>query len=222
MESKGCVEIVPKTTPRACIIWLHGLGANGHDFEPIVPFLKIDSALAIWYIFPHAPSISVTINNNFVMPAWYDIYGLDRNSEVDEDGIRSSAQRIAGIMEGVEEKGIPSDKIILAGFSQGGAVAIEAALTYPRNLGGLISISSYFPTRKTIKANKENNDISILICHGIHDQVVLEDMGKNAYHALLDMGYQAEYRGYETEHGVIPEELEDIGSWIENRFGRPG
>ena len=123
MESKGCVEIFPETPPKGCVIWLHGLGANGHDFESIVPFLKIEPSLSIWYIFPHAPSIPVTINNNFVMPAWYDIYALDRDAKIDENGIRESASRIKTLINDAEDKGVPTEKIIIAGFSQGGEIS---------------------------------------------------------------------------------------------------
>ena len=218
MESKGCVEIVPEKPAVACVIWLHGLGANGHDFEAVVPYLKIRQDLPIWYIFPHAPSIPVTINNNFVMPAWYDILGLDRDSEVDEDGIRKSTQRITNLIEAVETEGVSTSKVIIAGFSQGGAVAIETALTFPRKLGGLISLSSYFPTRNTIQTTEENKNLPILICHGLHDAVVAETMGKQTHEALVSMGYPSEYRTYDAEHSVVLEELEDIGQWIENRF----
>ena len=218
MESKGCVEVRPEKDPKACIIWLHGLGASGHDFEPLVPFLKINATLPIWYIFPHAPSIPVTINNNFVMPAWYDIYSLERGSEIDEDGIKNSSNRIANLIEDIEREGIPSDRIIIAGFSQGGVIAIETALTYPKRLAGLISLSSYFPTYKSIKPIEANSNVPILICHGIKDPVVTEDMGEKTYQTLTQMGYKVEYNTYNTEHNVIPEELEDIGDWIEARF----
>ncbi len=218
MESKGCVEIRPEKDPKACVIWLHGLGANGHDFEPLVPFLKIDATLPIWYVFPHAPSIPVTINNNFEMPAWYDIYSLDGGAKIDELGIRNSSGRIANLIEEVVREGVPPDKIIIAGFSQGGAVAIETALTYPRRLAGLISLSSYFPTYKTIETVEANNNLPILICHGTEDPVVAEDKGEKTYRTLTQMGYKVEYKTYNTEHNVIQEELEDIGDWIELRF----
>ena len=218
MESKGCVEIYPESPPEACVIWLHGLGANGHDFEPIVPFLKIKPTLPIWYIFPHAPSIPVTINNNFVMPAWYDIYSLERGAKIDEKGIRESADRIKTLIGEVEERGVTTDKIIIAGFSQGGVVAIETALTYPKKLSGLISISSYFPTFETIKPHENNAEIPILICHGKNDAVVQESMGDKAYSQLKDMGYEVQYKTYLTEHSVIPEELLDIGSWVTQRL----
>ena len=214
MESKGCVEIFPETPPKGCVIWLHGLGANGHDFESVVPFLKIEPSLSIWYIFPHAPSIPVTINNNFVMPAWYDIYALDRDAKIDENGIRESASRIKTLINDAEDKGVPTEKIIIAGFSQGGVVAIETALTYPKKLCGLISISSYFPTSKTIKPHDTNTEIPVLICHGKEDEMVLESMGDRAYRNLLGMGYEVEYKTYPTGHNVIAEELIDIGSWI--------
>ncbi|MCG8413655.1 MAG: alpha/beta hydrolase [Pseudomonadales bacterium] len=198
----------------ASVIWLHGLGADGNDFAPIVPQLGISDATGVRFIFPHAPSIPVTINNGFVMPAWYDIKQLDVDRHVDEEQLRQSAQWVHDLIERELERGIDSERIIIAGFSQGGAVAFEAALTYPKPLAGIMALSTYFATATSIDIQPVQNTIPILICHGTFDPVVPEALGRKSVATLQNLGFNPEYESYPMEHAVCPQQIADIGSWL--------
>lgn len=198
----------------ASIIWLHGLGADGSDFAPIVPQLQLPSDQGIRFIFPHAPSIPVTINNGFVMPAWYDIKMMDIDRHVDQEQLRQSASRVHDFIDREIERGISSDRIIVAGFSQGGAVAFEAGLTYPKPLAGIMALSTYFATADSIVINPIQNTIDILICHGIADNVVPETLGLKSQVTLQNLGFVPEYNSYPMMHAVCPQEIADIGNWI--------
>ena len=213
-ELLPCVEVEPATPANAAVIWLHGLGADGHDFEPIVPHLGIESPHAVRFVFPHAPSIPVTINNGYVMPAWYDILELDLERKMDETQLRASAAAVAKLIQREVERGIAAEKIIVAGFSQGGAVGFELALSYPERLAGLIAISTYFATKNSIETSDANADLPILICHGLHDPVVAEQFGQESFRLVSEMGYPAEYKTYPVEHGVDLQEILEIGAWI--------
>lgn len=199
----------------ASVIWLHGLGASGHDFEPVVPHLNLPSDLAVRFIFPHAPQMPVTINNGYVMPAWYDILEAGLGRKVDTKQIEQSAARIIDLVEREIERGVPSKRIVLAGFSQGGAVAYEAALSYSKLLAGLLTLSTYFATHESIELHPNNKDIPILVCHGTLDPMVREQMGKDAVATLREMGYQPKYKTYPMEHQVNMDEIQDIGRWLE-------
>ena len=205
---------------RASIIWLHGLGADGNDFAPIVPQLNLTMDFGVRFIFPHAPSIPVTINNGYVMPAWYDIKKIDVEnrtdvgSHADVEQLRESAMRVHNLIDREIERGISSEKIIVAGFSQGGAVSFEAALTYSKPLAGIMALSTYFATSNTIQINSIHQSIPILICHGALDPVVPESLGKESLSTLEELGFEVGYHSYPMEHAVCPEEIEDIGSWI--------
>ncbi len=218
MEYLPCVEVEPATPASAAVVWLHGLGADGHDFEPIVPHLGIPERIPVRFVFPHAPAIPVTINNGYVMPAWYDIHEMDLERRVDEDQLRASARAVALLIEREISRGIPSRRIILAGFSQGGAVGYELALTCDTPLAGLVALSTYFATQNSIEPGAANASIPILICHGIHDPLVPESLGASSYRRLVEMGYAAEYRTYPVEHGVDMQEIRDIGAWISARL----
>jgi phospholipase/carboxylesterase len=219
MDYLPCVEVEPSSPATAAVVWMHGLGADGHDFEPIVPHLGLEGVAAVRFVFPHAPAMPVTINNGYVMPAWYDIHGTDLEREVDETQLRASAGRCAALVEREIERGIDSGRIIVAGFSQGGAVGYELALTFTRPLAGLIAISSYFATQNSIAPSTANLKLPILICHGTRDPLILETHGRASYRRLMEMGYAAEYRTYPVEHGVDLTEIRDIGAWIGNRLG---
>ena len=212
------VEIEPAQSANAAVIWLHGLGADGHDFEPIVPHLGRAPEVQARFIFPHAPSIPVTINQGFVMPAWYDILEMNLERKVDVEQLRASAAAVARLVAYELERGIASQRIVIAGFSQGGAVAFELALSYPEPLAGLVALSTYFATQNSIEPSAANRGLSILICHGTEDPLVPENMGQNSYRRLLEMGYAVDYRTYPVEHGVAQDEIRDIGAWLNARL----
>ncbi len=199
----------------AAVIWLHGLGASGHDFMPIVPRLNLPSDMAIRFIFPHAPSIPITINNGMVMPGWYDIYAMDMGREIDLKQIMVSSKAISDLIDQQCEQGIASQRIIIAGFSQGGAVAIQAALTYPKPLAGLMSLSSYFATEKTIQPSKENSNIPICIYHGIDDSIVPVYLAEHTQTRLRELGYNPEYKTYPMAHEVYPQQINDMSQFIQ-------
>jgi phospholipase/carboxylesterase len=217
----GCLPRIeaiypPDGKPDAVIIVLHGLGADGSDFAGIVPELRLPDTLCVRFLFPHAPSIPVTINNGFVMPAWYDILEADVGRRVDDVQLRASAAAIHKMIDQQLELGIASDRIILGGFSQGGAVVLEAALTYPKPLGGLLSMSSYFATADSIKPHPANRNLPIMICHGSYDQIVTESRGKACRDQLVSMGYRTEFRTYPMEHSVCLEEIRDVSRWLQD------
>jgi len=217
MSCLPCVEI--ETGDRevdASVIWLHGLGADGHDFEPVIPELNLPADAAIRFVFPHAPSIPVTINGGMVMPAWYDILDINIDHNTDLGGIMKSSGQITDLVRREIERGISSGRIILAGFSQGGVIAYQTALTCTEPLAGMLALSSYLASWKTIEPSPANNALPILICHGLYDPVVPESLGKQAAALLEQMGYQPEYKTYPMQHQVCAEEIRDISEWIQN------
>ncbi|KAA1171017.1 alpha/beta fold hydrolase [Marinobacter salinexigens] len=214
MQDLQYIEIETASNPTAAVIWLHGLGASGHDFEPVVPELGLPDDAAVRFIFPHAPNLPVTINGGMVMPAWYDIKAMDIDRVVDTGQLRQSADAVARLVDQEIERGIPSENIIIAGFSQGGAVAYELALTYPKRLAGLIALSTYFATAKTVEPNTVNAGIPINIYHGTFDPVVQESLGVQSVETLKSMGFDPSYQTYPMEHSVCLEEVVDIGRFI--------
>ena len=212
------IEIEPKITADAAVIWLHGLGATGHDFESIVPELNLPENTAIRFILPHAPSIPVTVNGGYIMPAWYDILEMDIDRKIDEPQLLQSAAEVHKLIQRELDRGIASERIIIIGFSQGGAVAYHAALTYPEKLGGLMGLSTYFATAQTIAPNPVNKNISIQVHHGSLDPVVHEALGRKGYDDLLALGYEAEYFTYPMEHQVCLEEVEAISAWLQKQL----
>ncbi len=214
MKYLSCVEVQPKTKANATVIWLHGLGADGHDFEAIVPKLNLPENSAIRFLFPNAPAIPVTINGGFIMPAWYDI--LDRTIErkVDLSHLHASAVKIQALIDREIERGISANRIVIAGFSQGGAVAFQAALSYPKPLAGLLVISSYFASKNSIQINSANSAIKIAVMHGNLDQVVSPILSEQALQTLREMGYQPSYKSYTMGHGVCAEQINDIATWL--------
>lgn len=215
MDYLPALIIEPSQAATASVIWLHGLGADGHDFEPIVPELKLPAQAAIRFIFPHAPAIPVTINGGYVMPAWYDILAMDIDRKVDVKQLEASAQAVAKLIDRELAKGIPSERIVLAGFSQGGAVAYQTALSYPKPLGGLLALSTYFATADTIQFNSANQKLPIAIFHGSQDPVVPESLGKKAQQRLQALGYTPEYFSYAMEHSVSAAEVKDLAVFIQ-------
>lgn len=209
-------SVLPEgSKPDAAIIWLHGLGSDGNDFAGIVPELRLPPELKLRFIFPHAPSIPITVNAGYVMPAWYDIVEMDVGRKVDTEQLVSSAEAVHALIEREISRGVPSERIILAGFSQGGAVILQAALSYSKPLAGAMSLSSYFPTVDTIEPSPVNAHLPILVCHGTRDPVVDESLGQKAEEDLRRMGYATQYRHYPMEHSVCMEEIQEISSWIQ-------
>ena len=203
--------------PRFCVIWLHGLGADGHDFEPIVDELGLPVSLPIRFIFPHAPMRSVTINNGFVMRAWYDVKALDIASRADEVGIRQSQQYLEGLIEEQIAAGIDSRKIVLAGFSQGGAVILQTGLRYSKPVAGLMALSTYLPLEESLGDEKtaENTEVPIFLAHGDSDPVVAPELAYRSRNKLEQQGYTVEWHEYTAlQHGVNRDELRDIHQWL--------
>jgi len=206
--------------PDASIIWLHGLGADGHDFEPVVQALGLPACLSVRFIFPHAPAIPVTINNGYIMPAWYDFRQTELGIEHDEEGIALSAKQIQLLIEQQEMHGIAPDRIILAGFSQGGAMAIHCGLRQIEPLAGIMALSAYL-----LMPNHINDEISPSACatplfmaHGVEDPVVPFALGEASRRKLETAGCHVEWHSYPMEHHVCPQEIKDIGLWISTLF----
>ncbi len=209
------IEHETTTSVDAAIIWLHGLGADGHDFAPIVPQLNLPKGLGIRFIFPHAPQIPVTVNGGYVMPAWYDILEMKIDRRVDSKQLLASAQAISLLIEHQIDRGIDSKRILIAGFSQGGAVAYQTCLSFPKPLGGLLAMSTYFATSDSIELNAANYSIPVEIHHGSFDPVVPEQLGQKAHTFLSDKGYTVNYRSYPMEHNVCPQQISAISFWIQ-------
>ena len=206
------LEIETHPKPQASVIWLHGLGASGHDFEPIVPELRLP--MGVRFIFPHAPNRQVTVNGGMVMPAWYDIISINIERRIDTQQIMASTDAINELIDQEIARGIESKNIVIAGFSQGGAVAYQTALSYHQPLAGVIALSTYFATKDTIKLHEQNRQLPIFIGHGSHDEVVPEMLGQQAHTALQEEGYKPSYHRYPITHSVCMEEIEDIGQWL--------
>ena len=207
-----CIDIEPKSTDDATVILLHGLGADGNDFVRVVSEFRLPPTMAVRFVFPNAPAIPVTINGGFVMPAWYDITEANIDRKIDTTQLIDSAEQIRLLIDREIDRGIASNRIVIAGFSQGGAVAHQAALTYMQPLAGLLSMSSYFATHETITPNSANKGLPVFICHGSQDPVVPERMGRNARETLAAMGYEAQYSSYPMDHAVCAQEITGLSS----------
>lgn len=214
MQDLQYIQIETGESPTAAVIWLHGLGASGHDFEPVVPELGLPEDTAVRFIFPHAPNLPVTINGGMSMPAWYDIKAMDIDRVVDTEQLRASADAVAKLVEQQKHKGIPPERIIIAGFSQGGAVAYELGLSYPERFGGVLALSTYFATADTVQRSEANADVPISVYHGTFDPMVPESLGVRSVETLKEMGYDPSYQTFPMEHSVCLEEIQDIGRFI--------
>jgi phospholipase/carboxylesterase len=213
------IEIETGRNPAASVIWMHGLGADGNDFVPIVNELGLDSTPAIRFLFPHAPMRPVTINNGFVMRAWYDVTLGDlegHSRRADERGVRESQAQIAALIEREEKRGVAPERIVLAGFSQGGAVALQTGLRFPRKLAGMMALSTYLPLAESLPAEAApaNRQTPIFMAHGLYDPVIPIMMGAGSMTFLTGLGYAVEWRQYPMPHSVCPDEIEDIGAWL--------
>lgn len=211
------IEIDPKTKANRCVIWLHGLGADGSDFVPIVPELHLPESLGVRFIFPNAPVIPVTLNNGYEMRAWFDIYSLSSaQTQIDEEGLYISMRSVEKIIEKEEERGIPSENIILTGYSQGSIIALMTGLHYARPLAGIIALSGFLPFTSEMKAKTSpaNHDIPIFIAHGTEDMVVPYAFGQSTATALKNAGYNVSWHSYPMAHAVCPQEVTDMRAWM--------
>ena len=214
-ETLPAIEIETKPKPSHAVIWLHGLGADGNDFVPVVKELKLPP-LGIRFVFPHAPMRPVTINGGFVMRAWYDIAYQELAFKEDERGLRESQKLIEELIVRENTRGIPSSRIVLAGFSQGGVLALQTGLRQSKPLAGLMALSSYLPMSPIIEVerNAASNSVPIFMGHGITDNIVPLALGRMSRDTLIKLGYEVEWHQYTMPHSVCPEELADIGVWL--------
>jgi len=212
------VEITTGEPPVASVIWLHGLGADGHDFAAIVPELNLP--VATRFVFPHAPVRAVTINQGARMRAWYDLLSLERIDREDEEGIYASAAAIDALIDAEVERGIPADKIVIAGFSQGGSIALHVALRHPSRLAGVLALSTYLPLATKLGAEKSpaNASIPMFMAHGVDDPVVPEALGRSSRDCLRGLGYEVDWNTYPMDHSVCAQEVADISRWLHSQL----
>ena len=209
------IELATGSLPTASVIWLHGLGADGHDFEPIVPELRLPPALQVRFIFPHAPVRPVTLNNGMRMRAWYDNLRLDGGAE-DAAGIRASQGLVGDLIQAEKKKGVAAERIVLAGFSQGGAIALQTALRYPSRLAGVLALSTYLPLAATLKAEmgEANRSVPIFMAHGEYDDIIPLARAEQSAKALQDAGCKVQWHTYPMPHSVCPEEIAHIAAFL--------
>jgi phospholipase/carboxylesterase len=214
------VVLAPASRPHASVIWLHGLGADGHDFVPIVPELRLPPEPAVRFVFPHAPMQPVTINNGMRMRAWYDIVSLSAAGPPDEVGISASAASVERWIAREVEFGIAPGRIVLAGFSQGGAIALHAGLRHAERLAGILALSTYLPlhNRLAAEAAPANRDVPILMCHGRDDSVLPMSLGTMSRDWLRGLGYAVKWKDYRMQHQVCIEEIAEISVWLRARL----
>ena len=210
------VEIESGPNPTAAVIWLHGLGADGNDFAAVVPQLQLSGCQAIRFVFPHAPIMPVTINGGYEMPAWYDILGANLLSQQDAVGIKRSEHAIAALIDRELDRGIALQNVVLAGFSQGCAMALHTGLRYKQKLAGIVALSGYLPLADSLvhERSQANANTPIFMAHGTQDPVVVMDRGEVSKNTLIALGYPVQWRTYAMAHSVHPEELADISKFL--------
>lgn len=208
------VEIAPAGSPRASVLWLHGLGADGHDFEPIVPELGFTPDAGVRFVFPHAPRRPVTINGGMVMRAWYDIKTLDLERSVDEEEIDVSRRQLEAWIEHEKEAGVPAERIVVAGFSQGGAIALVTGLEHEARLAGILALSCYHPLPHRIAPSEESRRPPIFMAHGTQDPVVPIALAEMTLARLREQGHDPEWHRYPMPHSVSAEEVRDVARWL--------
>ena len=215
------VELESAPQPTAAVIWLHGLGADGHDFAGLVPELDLSNCPPIRFVFPHAPSMPVTVNGGYVMPAWYDILGPDLVSQQDAAGIQASERAIVALIAQEVARGIPAERIVLAGFSQGCAMALHTALRLPQKLAGIMALSGYLPLadRLTAERHPANGSTPVFMAHGTQDPVVVIARGEASREALAALGQPVEWHSYPMPHSLHPREISDISAFLARVLG---
>ena len=218
------IEVTTTDEPEYAVIWMHGLGADGHDFEPIVPFLGLPPTLAVRFIFPNALMRPITVNGGAVMRAWYDIIEISASKGQDEAGIQHSAVKIRALIEREIERGIPAENIVLAGFSQGGAMALHVGLRFEKKLAGIMTLSAYlmFPERLQNEQAPANAETAIFIAHGAQDPMVPFALGQAARSELEKGQWPLEWHSYPIPHSVSQPEIADIGRWLQTCFAKTG
>ncbi|GHD58785.1 alpha/beta hydrolase [Jeongeupia chitinilytica] len=221
-ELLPCVEIETAPSPQSSVIWLHGLGADGNDFVPVVPELGLPAGLAVRFLFPHAPYMPISCNNGYVMRAWYDIVYFDSiDRHADLGGVQASVEHIRALIANENARGIPSECILLAGFSQGGAIAYTAGLTHPEALAGIVALSTYLPAPQLLDASstQANRTTPVFAAHGSHDPVVPVALGETAVRHVTDLGNPASWQTWPIQHSVCQPEIQAIGQFIGQRLG---
>lgn len=218
MNLPETVEVETAASPDASVIWLHGLGADGHDFEPIIPELRLPGSLRLRFVFPHAPVRPVTLNGGMAMRAWYDIYSLDREGPVDEAGITDSTAMLEALITREEERGIDSERIVVAGFSQGGVIAINTVLKSQRKLAGLIALSTWMALTSAAEGDIFDTSLPVFMAHGQFDPVIPMQFGKTSAERLASAGFDVAWHDYPMAHGVCPQEIGDISNWLVSVF----
>ncbi len=215
MSDPGTVEVETGSEPIGSVIWLHGLGADGHDFEPIVPELRLPAAMAVRFVFPHAPEMAVSAFGGERVRAWFD-FGPGGGADI--PGVKKSVRRIHDLIQNEIDSGVPPGRILLAGFSQGGVVALQTALHYPKSLAGILALSTFYPEVDGLggAASAANAQIPILMCHGRQDMVLPMALGTAAYELLRARGYPVQWREYDMGHEVCLEEIRDISHWLQS------
>ena len=212
-----CIELETAPNPSASVIWMHGLGADGNDFVPAVRELRLPASLPIRFVFPNAPVRPVTLNNGMRMRAWYDFTNADFNSRADMVGVKQSQQQIAALVARERERGSASKRIVLAGFSQGGAIALYAGVREPERLGGIIALSTYLIGADSLSTEgaSANRDVPIFMAHGSADPMVRIAWAETSRHALVTAGYNVEWRTYPMQHSVCMEEIDAVSAWLQ-------
>jgi phospholipase/carboxylesterase len=210
------LELETGPRPTAAVIWLHGLGADGYDFEPIVPELRLPAAPAVRFVFPHAPMRPVTINNGAVMRAWYDIVSLEGVRREDDAGVRASQASVEELIAREASRGIPAARVVLAGFSQGGAIALQTGLRHAERLAGIMALSTYLPLAPTLaaEASAANRGVPIFMAHGQYDSMIPIERAAISRDVLRKAGYDVEWHDYPMAHSVCLEEIGDMGAWL--------
>lgn len=219
MTLPECVEVTTGENPVGSVIWLHGLGADGHDFEPIVPELHLPAELPLRFVFPHAPVRPVTINGGMSMRAWYDIVSLDAEGRADAKGVHESTALLEGLIAREIDRGIDAKKIVIAGFSMGGAVAINTALHSKESLAGLMALSTYLPLPSEIANSAGERDLPVFMAHGSFDPMLPMQWGQASAEKLKETGFTVEWHDYPMAHAVCPEEIRDIRAWLLKTYG---
>ncbi len=220
MNQLPFVDVPANGEVKAAVVWLHGLGDSGHGFSPIVPELKLPAGHGIRFLFPHAPERPVTINNGMVMRAWYDIKTMDLQNRADETGVRQSAVLVQNLLDKIIASGIPANKIVLAGFSQGGVIALHLLPRLPYKIAGVMALSTYMAVPDSIKAEMTalNKTTPVLVAHGVSDPVVPLQAGQLAFNTLKYAGFNVSWQDYRMEHSVCAQEVADISRFLQQQL----